>query len=152
MYEKQTLNMSRVDCCCRFFSDTGMDGGWRIWAADDGWRVYLLVEGWEMLRTPLPTNLGFLYRSLNPRRKKAEYGPRKKGAKDMGYSQLVTHPSTNPARPGLTSVILFLLLLSCQMYTSAMEETKQRSWTFPNGTLMDGCVFARGLCDHHRKI
>ena len=98
-----------------------------------------------MLRTPLPTNLGFLYRSLNPRRKKAEYGPRKKGAKDMGYSQLVTHPSTNPARPGLTSVILFLLLLSCQMYTSAMEETKQRSWTFPNGTLMDGCVFARGL-------
>ena len=27
-----------------------------------------------------------------------------KGAYDTGYSQTVTHPSTNPARPGLTSV------------------------------------------------
>ena len=27
-----------------------------------------------------------------------------KGACDAGYSQAVTHPSTNPARPGLTSV------------------------------------------------
>ena len=29
----------------------------------------------------------------------------KKKAYDTGYSQAVTHPSTNPARPGLTSVI-----------------------------------------------
>ena len=28
-----------------------------------------------------------------------------KRAYDTGYSQAVTHPSTNPARPGLTSVI-----------------------------------------------
>ncbi len=28
-----------------------------------------------------------------------------KGAYDTGYSQAVTHPSTNPAQPGLTSVI-----------------------------------------------
>ena len=30
---------------------------------------------------------------------------KEKEAYDTGYSQAVTHPSTNPARPGLTSVI-----------------------------------------------
>ena len=33
------------------------------------------------------------------------YTQAKKGTQDTGYSDTVTHPSTIPARPGLTSVI-----------------------------------------------
>ena len=73
--------------------------------ADGEFNFSSRVEGWRMLNQ-IPSEEGIgIARPLLYKSKRALLR-RKRNPYDAGHSQAVTHPSTDLARPGLTSMIL----------------------------------------------